>query len=100
MSENGRDVKRMRLESDGGAAGSSNGDGGKEADQLPPGITTTEAAKKQKCFVGSLDQGTTSSRFIIFNRHADPVASHQIEFQNHYPHPGYAKYISTMLVRP
>lgn len=39
-------------------------------------------------FIGSIDQGTTSSRFIIFNRLADPVASHQIEFENHYPHSG------------
>ncbi|KAI5922820.1 hypothetical protein F4810DRAFT_240034 [Camillea tinctor] len=44
---------------------------------------------EEEWFIGSIDQGTTSSRFIIFNRHADPVASHQIEFQNHYPHPGW-----------
>ncbi|TGJ88230.1 hypothetical protein E0Z10_g566 [Xylaria hypoxylon] len=40
-------------------------------------------------FIGSIDQGTTSSRFIIFNRFTDPVASHQIEFENHYPHSGW-----------
>ncbi|KAI0022895.1 glycerol kinase [Xylariomycetidae sp. FL0641] len=40
-------------------------------------------------FIGSIDQGTTSSRFIIFNKHADPVASHQIEFENHYPYSGW-----------
>ncbi|KAI0477704.1 glycerol kinase [Xylariaceae sp. FL0804] len=43
----------------------------------------------EEWFIGSIDQGTTSSRFIIFNRFTDPVASHQIEFDNHYPHPGW-----------
>ncbi|KAK9780051.1 putative glycerol kinase [Seiridium cardinale] len=40
-------------------------------------------------FVGSVDQGTTSSRFIIFSSQADIVASHQIEFDNHYPESGW-----------
>ncbi|KAI1337026.1 glycerol kinase [Xylariaceae sp. FL0016] len=44
---------------------------------------------QEEWFIGSIDQGTTSSRFIIFNRYADPVASHQIEFENHYPHSGW-----------
>jgi len=39
-------------------------------------------------FVGSIDQGTTSSRFLIFNKAGEPVASHQIEFQQIYPKPG------------
>ncbi|KAI1810512.1 glycerol kinase [Poronia punctata] len=43
----------------------------------------------EEWFIGSIDQGTTSSRFIIFDRHCDPVASHQIEFTNHYPHSGW-----------
>ena len=42
----------------------------------------------EEWFVGSIDQGTTSSRFFIFNSQADPVASHQIEFENHYPESG------------
>ncbi|KAI1177993.1 glycerol kinase [Nemania sp. FL0916] len=40
-------------------------------------------------FIGSIDQGTTSTRFIIYDSRADPVASHQIEFTNHYPHSGW-----------
>lgn len=40
-------------------------------------------------FVGSIDQGTTSSRFLIFNKRGDPVASHQIEFKQIYPQPGW-----------
>ncbi|KAI2636713.1 glycerol kinase [Xylaria nigripes] len=43
----------------------------------------------EEWFIGSVDQGTTSSRFIIFDRFADPVASHQIEFENLYPHSGW-----------
>lgn len=39
--------------------------------------------------MGSIDQGTTSSRFLIFNRDGEPVASHQVEFSQIYPNPGY-----------
>ena len=42
----------------------------------------------QESFVGSIDQGTTSSRFLIFNKSGEPVASHQLEFKQIYPHPG------------
>ncbi|KAI9741221.1 MAG: Glycerol kinase [Cirrosporium novae-zelandiae] len=40
-------------------------------------------------FIGSIDQGTTSSRFLIFNRDGIPVAWHQIEFKQMYPHSGW-----------
>ncbi|EXJ90776.1 glycerol kinase [Capronia coronata CBS 617.96] len=43
----------------------------------------------QEVFVGSIDQGTTSSRFLIFNKAGEPVASHQIEFTQIYPQPGW-----------
>jgi glycerol kinase len=39
-------------------------------------------------FVGSIDQGTTSSRFLIFNKDGKVVASHQQEFTQIYPQPG------------
>lgn len=42
----------------------------------------------KKWFIGSIDQGTTSSRFLIFNGEGMPVASHQIEFENMYPESG------------
>ncbi|KAL9623756.1 MAG: hypothetical protein Q9160_001987 [Pyrenula sp. 1 TL-2023] len=42
-----------------------------------------------KTFVGSIDQGTTSSRFLVFDPKGIPVASHQIEFKQIYPHPGW-----------
>ncbi|KAG6890080.1 hypothetical protein C0995_012029 [Termitomyces sp. Mi166 len=47
------------------------------------------ASPKQGEFVGSLDCGTTSVRFIIFNKHADIVAENQIEFPQYYPNPGW-----------
>jgi len=31
----------------------------------------------EEVFVGSIDQGTTSSRFLIFDRNGEPVAIHQ-----------------------
>ncbi|KLU86380.1 glycerol kinase [Magnaporthiopsis poae ATCC 64411] len=44
---------------------------------------------EDEVFLGSIDQGTTSSRFIIFNRHGEPVEGHQIEFENLYPDSGW-----------
>lgn len=44
---------------------------------------------KEDVFVGSIDQGTTSTRFIIYDRSAQPVGSHQVEFTQFYPEAGY-----------
>jgi Ethanolamine utilization protein EutJ (predicted chaperonin) len=49
--------------------------------------TETMAADEQ-VFVGSIDQGTTSSRFLIFDKAGEPVAVHQEEFSQIYPNPG------------
>nr|CAD1827774.1 unnamed protein product [Ananas comosus var. bracteatus] len=43
-------------------------------------------------FVGSLDQGTTSTRFIIYDRNAKPIASHQVEFTQFYPEAGWVEH--------
>ncbi|KAF4633882.1 hypothetical protein G7Y89_g4229 [Cudoniella acicularis] len=43
----------------------------------------------QDSFIGSIDQGTTSTRFLIFNKDGEPITSHQIEFKQIYPHPGW-----------
>ncbi|KAK0672045.1 FGGY family of carbohydrate kinase [Cercophora samala] len=56
---------------------------------LPRGIEETPEEQRRHWFVGSIDQGTTSSRFLIFNGEGDPVASHQIEFENLYPKSGW-----------
>jgi len=56
---------------------------------LPKGVSETDEEKQKHWFIGSIDQGTTSSRFLIFNGQGNPVASHQIEFENMYPEPGF-----------
>ncbi|PNS17413.1 Glycerol kinase [Sphaceloma murrayae] len=43
----------------------------------------------EEVFVGSIDQGTTSSRFLIFNKQGEPVAVHQEEFKQIFPNPGW-----------
>lgn len=43
-------------------------------------------------YVGALDQGTTSTRFIIFDEKGSHVASHQIEHQQIYPQPGWVEH--------
>ncbi|KAL2197843.1 glycerol kinase-like protein [Corynascus similis CBS 632.67] len=67
-------------------------------EHLPQGISKTEDEKRQHWFVGSIDQGTTSSRFLIFNGEGDPVASHQIEFENLYPKSGWHEHDPHVLV--
>lgn len=39
-------------------------------------------------FIGAIDQGTTSSRFLIFNTQGEPIAQHQMEFKQIYPNSG------------
>ena len=43
-------------------------------------------------FLLALDQGTTSSRAIIFDDHGAIVASAQQEFRQHYPRPGWVEH--------
>lgn len=49
---------------------------------------TANMASAEEVFVGSIDQGTTSSRFLIFDKDGEPVAVHQEEFSQIYPNPG------------
>ncbi|MCJ1313087.1 Glycerol kinase [Agyrium rufum] len=51
--------------------------------------TSSTPSSEDEWFIGSIDQGTTSSRFLIFDRTGTPVASHQIEFKQMYPHSGW-----------
>lgn len=46
------------------------------------------AGSASDVFVGSIDQGTTSTRFLIFNKAGEQIASHQQEFEQIYPNPG------------
>jgi glycerol kinase len=43
-------------------------------------------------YVAALDQGTTSSRAILFDESGSPVALHNIEFPQHYPKPGWVEH--------
>ncbi len=45
-----------------------------------------------KKYVGAIDQGTTSSRFIIFNRQGSIVSSHQLEHSQIYPKQGFVEH--------
>ncbi|XP_062154647.1 glycerol kinase [Alnus glutinosa] len=49
-------------------------------------------SNKEAAYVGSIDQGTTSTRFIIYDRSARPVGSHQIEFTQFYPEAGWVEH--------
>jgi glycerol kinase len=41
--------------------------------------------------VGAIDQGTTSTRFIVFNELGNSVASHSVPLTVDYPKPGWAQ---------
>ena len=43
-------------------------------------------------YVGALDQGTTSTRFIVFDQKGSLVSSHQLEHQQIYPQPGWVEH--------
>jgi glycerol kinase len=43
-------------------------------------------------YVAAIDQGTTSTRFMIFNHGGEVVASHQIEHEQIYPQPGWVEH--------
>ncbi|CAG8589281.1 8024_t:CDS:2, partial [Acaulospora morrowiae] len=43
----------------------------------------------------SIDQGTTSSRFLIFDQNGVVVTYHQIEFSQYYPNPGWIEHDPT-----
>jgi glycerol kinase len=45
-----------------------------------------------KEFILALDQGTTSSRAIVFDHNGLPVAAAQKEFTQHYPKPGWVEH--------
>jgi glycerol kinase len=48
--------------------------------------------------LGSIDQGTTSSRFLIFDTKGDLIAGHQLDFESLYPHSGWHEQDPLLLV--
>ncbi|CAI9267411.1 unnamed protein product [Lactuca saligna] len=47
---------------------------------------------KEEVFIGSIDQGTTSTRFIIYDKHAQAIGSHQVEFTQFCPQAGWVEH--------
>ncbi|NIM94940.1 MAG: glycerol kinase GlpK [Anaerolineales bacterium] len=43
-------------------------------------------------YSAAIDQGTTSTRFMIFNHHGEIVSSHQLEHEQIYPAPGWVEH--------
>nr|MBQ4318039.1 glycerol kinase GlpK [Clostridia bacterium] len=43
-------------------------------------------------YILALDQGTTSSRAIVFNENGRPVVTSQLEYPQHYPQPGWVEH--------
>ena len=43
-------------------------------------------------YLVALDQGTTSSRAIVFTEKGEIIASHAVEFPQHYPRPGWVEH--------
>ena len=43
-------------------------------------------------YLVALDQGTTSSRAIVFTQKGEIIASHAVEFPQHYPKPGWVEH--------
>ncbi|KAJ1726623.1 Glycerol kinase [Coemansia biformis] len=55
-------------------------------------------AKSDEIFVGAIDQGTSSTRFLIFNVKGQVVASHQCEYENHYAKAGWVEKSATEIL--
>src|SRR5262245_19763126 len=43
-------------------------------------------------YIGAIDQGTTSTRFIVFGRGGETIASAQMEHRQFYPQPGWVEH--------
>ncbi|KAB8337288.1 hypothetical protein FH972_021589 [Carpinus fangiana] len=55
----------------------------------PHHSTTLQPSATMPTYIGSIDQGTTSTRFIIFDKAGNVVAQHQLEFKQIYPESGW-----------
>lgn len=45
-----------------------------------------------KKYIGAIDQGTSSSRFILFDADGNIAHKHQVEFKSYTPHPGWVEH--------
>ncbi|MFO7849709.1 MAG: glycerol kinase GlpK [Spirochaetia bacterium] len=46
----------------------------------------------EKKYIGSIDQGTTSSRFVLFDKDGNITASHQLEHKQYFPRAGWVEH--------
>ncbi|KAF2130263.1 glycerol kinase [Dothidotthia symphoricarpi CBS 119687] len=60
--------------------------------------TQLDEEKLKNFFIGAIDNGTTSTRFIIFDGMGEPVAQHQMEFKQYYPQSGWHEHNPKELV--
>ena len=49
---------------------------------------TADKPKAVGPFLGAIDQGTTSSRFLVFDKSGVVIAQHQLEFNQYHQHSG------------
>ncbi|KAI0999631.1 putative glycerol kinase [Podosphaera aphanis] len=54
--------------------------------------------QKNNRYIGSIDCGTTSTRFFIFDKHEKPIVQHQIQLKNYHPEPGWHEHDPLELV--
>jgi glycerol kinase len=50
---------------------------------------TTSAPRSLRSPAHTTDPRSSSARFVVFNRDAEILAMHQLEFPQYYPHPGF-----------
>ena len=43
-------------------------------------------------YIGSIDQGTSSTKFVIYNHNGQAVGVHQMEHKQVYPNPGWVEH--------
>lgn len=55
-------------------------------------LTKRVVKSLEKKYILALDQGTTSTRAILFNRHGEIEGIAQREFTQHFPHPGWVEH--------
>lgn len=51
-----------------------------------------------KKYMGALDQGTTSTRFLLFDRRGRPVGFDQMEHRQIFPHPGWVEHDANEII--
>ena len=77
-----------------GTAGSCKASSG-EAGYTAPTMTDATLTRSTAPLLLALDQGTTSSRAILFDHRGTPVATAQREFGQHFPQPGWVEHDAT-----